>query len=72
MNPKAEQIGDLRAPGNREFPVVPKHIGIIMDGNRRFAKNVGEDLLKGHEYGVDKIEEVLEWCQELGVKRLPL
>lgn len=53
-------------------PVIPKHVGIIMDGNRRFAENLGEDILKGHEYGADKVEEVLDWCQELGVKALTL
>lgn len=49
---------------------VPVHIGIIMDGNRRFAEAVGEPPIKGHEYGRDTLENVLDWCLELGVKHL--
>lgn len=49
---------------------VPVHIGIIMDGNRRFAEALGEPAIKGHEYGRDTLENVLDWCLELGVKHL--
>ncbi len=49
---------------------IPKHIGIIMDGNRRFAKELWMEPTKGHELGKDKLEEVLEWCREIGVKIL--
>lgn len=49
---------------------VPLHIGIIMDGNRRFAKEMGEPAIKGHDYGRDTLERVLDWCLELGVKHL--
>ena len=49
---------------------IPAHIGIIMDGNRRFAEALGEPAVKGHEYGRDTLENVLDWCLELGVKHL--
>ena len=49
---------------------IPSHIGIIMDGNRRFAEELGEPAIKGHEYGRDTLENVLDWCLELGVKHL--
>jgi len=49
---------------------VPAHIGIIMDGNRRFAEALGEPAIKGHEYGRDTLENVLDWCLDLGVKHL--
>ncbi|MEA3201783.1 MAG: tritrans,polycis-undecaprenyl-diphosphate synthase [Thermoplasmata archaeon] len=49
---------------------VPRHVGIIMDGNRRFAEALGEPALKGHEYGRDTLENVLDWCLELEVKHL--
>ena len=49
---------------------IPAHIGIIMDGNRRFAQAMGEPPVKGHEYGRDTLENVLDWCLELGVKHL--
>lgn len=50
---------------------VPNHIAIIMDGNRRFAKDTGLDkVTKGHEYGVRKLEDLVNWCSELGIKNL--
>jgi len=51
---------------------VPKHIGIIMDGNRRFSKKLMMKPWKGHEWGKKKVEEVLNWASELGVKELTL
>ena len=51
---------------------VPKHIAIIMDGNRRFAESIGLRSPEGHEKGREKLEEVLEWCLELGVNILTL
>ncbi|MEM2727240.1 MAG: polyprenyl diphosphate synthase [Archaeoglobaceae archaeon] len=51
---------------------IPKHIAIIMDGNRRFAKKKGLMEYMGHEFGSKKAEEVLEWCWELGIKMLTL
>ena len=49
---------------------VPAHVGIIMDGNRRFAEALGEPAIKGHEYGRDTLEAVLDWCLEVQVKHL--
>jgi len=51
---------------------VPKHIGIIMDGNRRFAKTQMVKPWMGHEWGFKKIERMMEWCDELGIKELTL
>ncbi|MCD1295557.1 di-trans,poly-cis-decaprenylcistransferase [Methanocella sp. CWC-04] len=51
---------------------IPQHIAIIQDGNRRFAKMIGESTEKGHKYGADATERVLNWCEELGVKQLTL
>ncbi|MBC7080741.1 MAG: di-trans,poly-cis-decaprenylcistransferase [Thermoplasmatales archaeon] len=49
---------------------VPKHIAIIMDGNRRYAMKSGLPPYKGHEIGEDKLKEVIEWCYEIGTKIL--
>jgi len=49
---------------------VPNHVAIIMDGNRRFAESIGLGAHSGHDKGRDKLEEVLEWCLEVGVKIL--
>src|SRR3989344_4711546 len=50
----------------------PKHIAIVLDGNRRYAKKHGMPTLKGHEKGYNKIKDVLEWCIELGIKEVTL
>ena len=48
---------------------MPKHIAIIMDGNRRYSKLQGNlDVVKGHEIGVDTLEKVLDWSIELGIE----
>ena len=48
---------------------MPKHVAIIMDGNRRYSKLQGNiDVLKGHEVGVDTLEKVLDWSIELGIE----
>lgn len=44
------------------------HVGIIMDGNRRFAKRLMKEPWKGHEYGAQKLEELLSWCEEAGIR----
>ncbi len=49
---------------------IPRHIAIIMDGNRRYALKEGFPTYKGHEMGKDKLKEVIEWCHEIGVKIL--
>ncbi|OPY26622.1 MAG: Tritrans,polycis-undecaprenyl-diphosphate synthase (GGDP specific) [Methanocella sp. PtaU1.Bin125] len=51
---------------------IPQHIAIIMDGNRRFARRIGESVEKGHTYGADSTERVINWCEDIGVKQLTL
>ena len=46
----------------------PRSIGIIMDGNRRYAKEHGMSKEAGHLLGHDKAVEVLEWCNEEGIE----
>ncbi|MCK4550399.1 MAG: di-trans,poly-cis-decaprenylcistransferase [Candidatus Aenigmarchaeota archaeon] len=48
------------------------HLGIIMDGNRRFAKRLMKMPWKGHEFGAKKIETVLDWCHEKNIKTVTL
>ncbi len=48
---------------------LPRHIGLILDGNRRYARELGfEDPLAGHRVGADKLEEVMDWLEELQIK----
>jgi len=49
---------------------VPRHIGIILDGNRRFAKKLMLKPWMGHEWGVKKFWSFLEWCKELLVEEV--
>ncbi|MFA5355162.1 MAG: polyprenyl diphosphate synthase [Candidatus Paceibacterota bacterium] len=49
---------------------IPYHVGIIMDGNRRWAKKNNLPTLEGHRRGYDKIKKVGKWCKEKGVKIL--
>lgn len=51
---------------------VPAHIGLILDGNRRFARDMGLEATRGHQFGVNKLREVLEWCLDLGVQHVTL
>jgi len=50
----------------------PKHIAFILDGNRRFAKRLMLEPWKGHEYGKNKIEILLDYAKDLGVKEITL
>lgn len=45
-----------------------KHIGFIMDGNRRWARNRGLPTLHGHKKGYNKMKDVGDWCLERGIK----
>ena len=49
---------------------IPQHIGIIMDGNRRWAKKRGLTANQGHEAGVKALERMVEHCLNLGIKTL--
>lgn len=55
----------------KQYPL-PKHIAIIMDGNRRFAQGLGLSLEAGHILGKEKMEEVLDWCFDLNVPILTI
>jgi tritrans,polycis-undecaprenyl-diphosphate synthase [geranylgeranyl-diphosphate specific] len=45
-----------------------QHLGIILDGNRRFAKRLMKQPWKGHDWGAKKASEFLKWCREFGIK----
>lgn len=49
---------------------VPRHVGIIMDGNRRYAKQKGMLSWMGHEHGAKTLFQTMEWARDLGVKEL--
>jgi short-chain Z-isoprenyl diphosphate synthase len=48
---------------------VPGHVGLIMDGNRRWARQAGmASPSLGHRYGAEHVEDVLRWCEAAGIK----
>jgi short-chain Z-isoprenyl diphosphate synthase len=52
---------------------IPQHVGVIMDGNRRWARAIGlEDVAHGHRRGADKIVDLLGWCDDAGVSVVTL
>ncbi|MSP78520.1 MAG: di-trans,poly-cis-decaprenylcistransferase [Dehalococcoidia bacterium] len=52
---------------------VPKHMAMILDGNRRFARQFGFlDVSEGHRFGGQKVTEVIEWCDELNISVVTL
>ncbi len=54
---------------NLEKDKMPKHVAIIMDGNRRYSKTQGNlKAIEGHKKGVTTLENVLEWCIDLDIK----
>lgn len=57
----------------RRMPAdVPKHVGVMLDGNRRWAKAVGRDTAHGHRAGAANIEPLLGWCDEVGIEVVTL
>lgn len=48
--------------------MIPEHIGIIPDGNRRLARRLLEKPWKGHEWGLGKIKDIMRWSKEIGIR----
>ncbi|GGP53088.1 isoprenyl transferase [Streptomyces abikoensis] len=61
-----------RVEGRLDHAQVPKHIGVILDGNRRWARADGRTTEQGHQAGADKISELLGWCAETDVEVVTL
>jgi short-chain Z-isoprenyl diphosphate synthase len=52
---------------------LPRHIGVILDGNRRYARARGlSTIADGHRLGAEKIHELVGWCHELGIEYVTL
>jgi hypothetical protein len=62
-----------RPPARAERCGHPKHVGVIVDGNRRWAKELGiVDPNQGHRAGARKIVDLLGWCDQAGVEVVTL
>ena len=67
------QVYERRLARALEGADLPHHVGVIMDGNRRWARAIGlEDVAHGHRRGADKIADLLGWCDDAGVRVVTL
>ncbi len=52
---------------------LPRHVGVILDGNRRYARKMGFSYVgDGHRRGADKVEDLVDWCDGLGIPVITL
>jgi len=51
---------------------IPSHIAVILDGNRRWARERGVSCEEGYREGAERVREFLNWCYDLGVKTVTL
>ncbi|TFH52794.1 isoprenyl transferase [Actinomyces viscosus] len=65
-------IYERRLAARIDRATVPHHVGVILDGNRRWAKSMGFGAAQGHKRGADKIEEFLGWAEQMGVQVVTL
>jgi len=62
-----------RLRGQLAGGTLPRHVGIIMDGNRRWARQQGlASPSLGHKYGAEHTEEMLDWCERAGIGHVTL
>lgn len=54
------------------FENLPKHVAIIMDGNRRWAKDRNLKYIEGHKEAVNRMQEVVEYAGNIGIKHVTL
>jgi short-chain Z-isoprenyl diphosphate synthase len=66
------QLYERRLLAEVKERAMPHHLGLIQDGNRRFAQEAGISKLEGYRYAAAKTEEVLTWCTELEVSMITL
>jgi len=55
-----------------QLKAVPYHVGIIMDGNGRWAKRRGMPRIEGHRQGAKRVRDVVKWAVDAGVRQLSL
>src|ERR1700758_5723129 len=75
MNPRdlAYRLYERRLEASLAGTAIPKHVGGMCDGDRRWARMAGlTHVSTGHRKGADKIFELLEWCRETGVEVVTL
>lgn len=54
----------------KQFDILPRHVGIIMDGNRRWARRQGLKDIQGHRAGADNLSKIVDYAADLGIETL--
>jgi short-chain Z-isoprenyl diphosphate synthase len=66
-------VYERRLAGKLTGKPVPQHVGVMCDGNRRWAREMGfVDPNDGHRVGAARIKELLTWCDQAGIKHVTL
>ena len=68
----AYSLYERRLLASLDSDQIPHHVGVILDGNRRWARASGTATSIGHQAGADKIEQLLDWCEDAGVELVTL
>jgi len=69
----AYKLYERRLEASLSRHAIPRHVGVILDGNRRWARSAGlTDVSHGHQKGADHIFELLGWCRQAGVEVVTL
>ena len=62
------RIYEARLENEVRRGAIPHHVGVLPDGNRRFAQTTGlASIGAGHRDGADNVERLIDWCDELGI-----
>ncbi len=72
LMPDFAQLGEILSGLKLDPAKMPQHIAIIMDGNRRWAKQQGWMAIRGHTRGADTTHNIINECARLGIKALTL
>lgn len=65
-------VYERRLQSHLDRASIPRHVGVILDGNRRWARSVGASTSHGHRAGADRIAQFLGWSQEVGIEIVTL
>src|SRR5699024_7836625 len=63
----AYRVYERRLLRNLRNSRLPQHVGVVVDGNRRYARAHGHEVSDGYRDGAQKIHELLDWCDELNI-----
>ncbi|WP_067781903.1 isoprenyl transferase [Actinomyces vulturis] len=66
------EVYERRLATQIDKDAIPSHVGVILDGNRRWARAMGIGTQAGHQKGADKISEFLSWAEDAGVQIVTL